>query len=101
MRKPYVEREEVRLCLVIGAIHARLLQEVLASQGIVSRAQSGVSFDTLLGTSHVLPPPLGGTESAPVAIWVFRSDFDRAYQVYQDFEEQDLQEEAEEEYPEE
>ncbi len=99
MSQPHPEYEQVRLCTVIGAIHARLLQEALASQGIPSRAQLGVSFDTVLGTAHVPPPPIGGSESTPVAIWVNKPDFDRAYQVYQDFEEQDIQTEAEEDEP--
>ncbi len=99
MHQPQEEREQVRLCTVIGAIHARLLQEALASQGIVSRAQLGVSFDTVLGTAAAPPPPLGGSESTPVAVWVHKSDFERAYQVYEDFEEQDIQNEVEEEEP--
>ena len=95
MSKANPESDQVRLCTVIGAIHTRLLQEALASQGVVSRAQFGVSFDTILGTAQAPPPPLGGTEATPVAIWVHRADFDRAYQIYQDYEEQDLEAEAE------
>lgn len=90
---------QVRLCTVTGEIHAKLLQDTLASQGILSRAQPGWSFDKLLGTVQALPPPIGGTGSACIAIFVSRSDLPRALVVHEDFESRGLTEAEWEELP--
>ena len=80
------ELEEVLLGVVGGNIHARLLQQELAAQGIASRAQGGWSDDELLGTVEAPPPPLGGSEGGSTAVFVYRHDLDRARIVMADFE---------------
>ena len=79
------------------ADHSR--QEALASQGILSRAQPGWSFDKLLGTVQALPPPIGGAGAACIAIFVTRSDLPRALVVHEDFESRGLTEVEWEELP--
>ena len=78
--------DQVLLGIVIGEIHAKLVQDALASQGIPSRLQSGWPFDSLLGTVHAPPPPIGGSSGASYAIFVNRSDLPRALVIYDDFE---------------
>lgn len=90
---------QVRLCTVTGEIHAKLLQDTLASQGILSRAQSGWSFDKLLGTVPALPPPIGGAGATCIAIFVNRYDLPRALVVHEDFETRGLTEVEWEEFP--
>ncbi len=74
---------EAELCVVDGEIHARLLQNALASQGIPSRVQSPWSFEIPLGITGL---PFGEGLDAPVKIMVSRSDLARARVVYEDFE---------------
>jgi hypothetical protein len=75
--------EEVVLCTVIGEIHARLLLDALATQGIPARAASAWPFD---GDLLRVPAPLGSYASARMRIYVFRRDLARARQVWEDFE---------------
>jgi hypothetical protein len=81
--------EQVRLCTLIGEIHAKLLQDALASQGIPSRAQSGWRLETSLAGMH--PPPLGATSAVSIAIFVNRPDLPSALVIYEDFERRGLQ----------
>jgi len=77
---------QVELCLVRGEIHAKLIQNALASQGIPSRLDNPWPFHDPLGVT-ALPFPLGGGFNAGTRIMVNRSDLDRARAVYRDFEE--------------
>jgi hypothetical protein len=81
--------EPVLLGVVVGALHAGLLQGELRAQGIPSRAQDGWSYDPLLGAVGAPPPALAGGEGGYVAVFVNRVDLDRAKTVYHDFEETD------------
>jgi len=76
---------QVELCVVRGEIHANLLRNALASQGIPSRAESHWPF---AGPYSVLgpPAPIGGGFDAPVRIMVNQGDLDRARIVYEDIE---------------
>jgi len=77
--------DEAELCTVTGEIHAKLLQEALASQGIPSRAKAKWPFDTPFS---ILQPPsvFGGGENTVLTVVVWRSDLARAQRVYADFE---------------
>jgi hypothetical protein len=90
--------EQVQLCVVSGEIHARLLRDVLTSQRIPARLQSGWPSD---GLSHLLrlPPPFGSSESAPIRVYVNRMDLPRARQIYDDFERTGIQQTQWEEPP--
>ena len=79
--------EQVILCTVAGELHAKLLEDVLASQGILFRAQYGAWAN---GPSGGLPPPVGGSE-CPIMIFVKREDLLRARAIYEDFERIGLQ----------
>jgi hypothetical protein len=76
---------QVELCVVLGEIHAKLLRNALALQGIPSRAESHWPF---AGPYSVLSPssPIGGGFDAPVRIMVNRGDLGRARIVYEDIE---------------
>jgi hypothetical protein len=76
---------QVELCVVEGEIHAKLVQNALASQGIPSRIDSPWPFHTPLSATG-LPFPFGGGFNADIRIMVNRSDLDRARAVYRDFE---------------
>jgi hypothetical protein len=90
------EMEEALLGVVGGSIHAQLLQQELAAQGIASRAQPGWSDDELLGTVEAPPPPFGGSEGGSVAVFVYQHDLARAKIVMDDFERVGIETEAEE-----
>jgi len=83
---PEEDLVQVELCTVQGEIHARLLQDALASQGIPSRTDSAWPFE---GTLNVfsLPAPIGGGLGAGRRIMVNRRDLERALTIYRDFEE--------------
>ncbi len=70
-----------------GEIHAKLLQDVLASKGIPSCLQSGWPYDTLYGLNP--PFPLGGGTKSPLKIMVNRRDLLKAQIIYRDFEQKD------------
>ena len=71
------------LCTVAGELHAKLVQDALAEQGIRSRTQGrGLWHD--LGT-----PTVGGDE--PIQIFVLQRDLARARSVFEDFERIGLQ----------
>jgi uroporphyrinogen decarboxylase len=75
---------QVELCTIAGEINARLLQDLLASQGIPSRMQSSWPFDP---TGLLRPPaPLGGGMDAATRIIVNKRDLTRAQVILQDFE---------------
>ena len=74
---------EVELCVVPDELHARLLQNALASQGIPCRVQSPWPFEIPLGITGL---PFGEGLDASVRIMVSRSDLARARVVYEDFE---------------
>jgi hypothetical protein len=76
---------QIELCVVRGEIHAKLLRDALASQGIPSRAESHWPF---AGPYSVLEPPapIGGGFDAPFRIMVNQRDLDRARVVYEDIE---------------
>jgi len=76
---------QVELCVVEGEIHAKLVQNALASQGIPSRIDSPWPFHTPLSATG-LPFPFGGGFDAGTRIMVNRADLERARAVYQDFE---------------
>ena len=77
--------EQVVLCTVMGEIHAKLLQDVLETEGVRVRLQFGWPFDGLV---HVLkpPPPFGSPVNSPVRVYVNRADLPTAQRVYEDFE---------------
>ncbi len=77
--------DQVVLCRVTGEIHAKLLLDALASQGIAARAQPGWPFEGL-GDLFRPPPPLGSAALARYRVYVRRRDLARARQVYDDFE---------------
>ena len=77
------EMRQVLLCTVAGEVHAKLVQDALAEQGIRSRTQGrGLQHD--LGT-----PTVGGNE--PIQGLVFERDLARARSVFEDFERIGLQ----------
>jgi len=77
--------EEKLLCTVQGEIHAKLLCDALASQGIATRVTSGWPFD---GLSEALrpPPPIGSAANALFRVYVRAEDLRRALTVYRDLE---------------
>jgi hypothetical protein len=79
------EYQEAELCTVTGEIHARLLQDVLASQGIPSRTESAWPFDPTVNVFRP-PAPIGGALGADLRIMVNRRQLERALVVYRDFE---------------
>jgi len=75
---------QVELCTVTGEIHARLIQNILASANIPSRLVMAWPFD---GASPLSPPwPFGGGFDTAVRILVNQSDLARAKAIYEDFE---------------
>ncbi len=77
------EMRQVPLCTVAGEIHAKLVQDTLAAQGIPCRTEGcGLRHD--LGT-----PTVGGDE--PIQIFVLQRDLARARSVFEDFERIGLQ----------
>jgi hypothetical protein len=75
---------QVELCTVTGELHARLVQNVLAAEGIPSRI---ISVWPFAGSSVLRPPwPLGGGFDTPVRIMVNQSDLEKATVIYDDFE---------------
>jgi hypothetical protein len=83
---PEADFVHVELCTVQGEIHARLLQDALASQGIPSRTDSAWPFEETLNVFS-LPAPIGGGLGAGRRIMVNRRDLERALTIYRDFEE--------------
>ena len=79
------EYQQAEVCTVTGEVHARLLQDVLASQGIPSRTESAWPFE---GTVNVFSPPapIGGGLGADRRIMVNREQLERALIIYRDFE---------------
>jgi hypothetical protein len=76
---------QVELCTVTGEIHARLIQNVLATEGIPSRIVTTWPFEN---SSALSPPwPFGGGFDTTVRIMVNQSDLPRAKVIYHDFEE--------------
>ncbi len=81
-RKPRPEGEagyeQVVLCVVEGEIHARLLQNALAEEGIPSRVQvGGDEFGVTLPLGQLFP---GGTTTL-TQVWVNQRDLARAQAV--------------------
>jgi hypothetical protein len=74
---------EAELCVVADELHAALLQNLLAAQGIPCRLQNASPFG---GRSSIpgLRPAFG--LAASTRILVNRSDLARARVVYEDFE---------------
>jgi pentatricopeptide repeat protein len=77
--------DEVLLCLVTGEIHAKLLQDALASQGIPSRTRFAAPYEGVTGILRP-PPPYGSPFNAVVRVLVRRRDLPRAMVVYDDLE---------------
>lgn len=75
---------QVALCEVNGEIHAKMLQDVLASKGIPSCLKSKWPFGWFDGLTP--PSPLGGGTKTPLHIMVNRHDLQRAQVIYRDFE---------------
>lgn len=84
---------EVELCVVPDELHATLLQNTLAGQGIPCRLRSASPFARPFDVPGLRPT--FGLE-ASTAILVKRSDLERARVVYEDFERYGSAEEAEE-----
>lgn len=81
-----LRREDMRqvvLCTVAGEIHAKLVQDALAAQGIRCRTQGR-------GLAHHLGIATIGADE-PVQILVYRRDLTRARSVFEDFERIGLQ----------
>ena len=76
---------QIELCVVRGEIHAKLLRNALASQGIPSRAESHWPFAGPYSVLHP-PAPTGGGFDASVRIMVNQGDLARARIVYEDIE---------------
>jgi uncharacterized membrane protein SpoIIM required for sporulation len=70
------------LVTVTGEIHARLLQDALRTQGILSRLQ-GVDNPLLPAW---IPPPVTALQQRSFAVYVRTQDLSRARQVYADLE---------------
>lgn len=80
---PYRDVKQVLLCTVAGEIHAKLVQDALAAQGIRCRTQRR-------GLVHWLGlPTVGGDE--PTQIYVNSSDLTRARSIFEDFDRIGLQ----------
>jgi len=77
--------EEKLLCTVQGEIHAKLLCDVLGSQGIATRVVSGWPFDGLFEALRP-PPPFGSAANALFRVYVRAEDLRRALTVYRDLE---------------
>jgi hypothetical protein len=75
--------EQVVLCVVQGEIHARLLQNALAEEGIPSRVQvGGDEFGATLPLGQLFP---GGTTTL-TQVWVNKRDLERAQAVREAYE---------------
>jgi hypothetical protein len=69
------------LVTVTGEIHARLLQDALRTQGILSRLQ-GVDNPLLPAW---IPPPVTALQQRSFAVYVRTQDLSRAREVYAEF----------------
>jgi len=79
------EERQALLCTVIGEFHAKLVQEALRAQGIVSRAQQGGMLENPFYLT-MMPPPIGDQWQTAFRIYVFSRDLPRARQVYDHFD---------------
>jgi uncharacterized membrane protein SpoIIM required for sporulation len=70
------------LVTVTGEVHARLLQDALRTQGIISRLQA---VDNPLLPAWV-PPPVTASEQRSFALYVRAQDLSRAREVHADLE---------------
>lgn len=75
---------EVELCTVHGEIPGKLLQGVLARNGIPSRLAAPLPLSPFFGVHASIP--IGGGHDAPFRIMVNRPDLARAKQLYDDYE---------------
>ena len=76
------ESRQVVLCTVHGGIHAHLLQDALASQGIPSRTQVGDTFRGALHYAEVI----GAAEDRPYRVYVNQRDLAQAQTILSDLE---------------
>jgi hypothetical protein len=81
-----VDLEEVELCVILGEIHAQLLQDRLREAGIPSRLQPAGPILDAVFVNALYPPNVVGGQLAAARIMVNRRDLDRARQLYEDFE---------------
>ena len=81
---PQVDFTEVELCTIQGEIHTKLLQGILAREGILSRLAPAWP----LGPAHAVkaPWPIGGGYDDLLRIMVNQSDLARAKVIYDDYE---------------
>lgn len=75
---------EVELCTIDGEIHAKLLQSILAREGIASRLAPAQP----LSPAYILkaPWPVGGGYDEAFRIMVKQSEFARAQVIRDDYE---------------
>ncbi|MFB3882378.1 MAG: uroporphyrinogen decarboxylase family protein [Armatimonadota bacterium] len=76
---------QVELCTVLGEINARLLQDLLASQGIPSRTDSAWPFAGVFDGINA-PRPIGGGFGDRRRVMVNTRDLSRAQVILRDFE---------------
>jgi hypothetical protein len=81
-----VDLDEVELCVILGEIHAQLLQDRLREEGIPSRLQPAGPILDAVFVNALYPPNVVGGQLAAARVMVNRRDLDRARQLYQDFE---------------
>ncbi|HUU53823.1 MAG TPA: hypothetical protein VMY87_02795 [Armatimonadota bacterium] len=81
---PQVDFTEVELCTIQGEIHAKLLQGILAREGVLSRLAPAWP----LGPSHAVkaPWPIGGGYDDALRIMVNPSDLAKAKVIHDDYE---------------
>ena len=81
---PQVDFTEVELCTIQGEIHTKLLQGILAREGIPSRLAPAWP----LSPSHAVKAlwPIGGGYDDLLRIMVNQSDLGRAKVIYDDYE---------------
>jgi hypothetical protein len=81
---PQVDLTEVELCTIQNEIHAKLLQGILAREGIPSRPTPAWP----LGPSHAVKAlwPIGGGYDDTLRIMVNQPDLAKAKVVYDDYE---------------
>jgi hypothetical protein len=78
--------EQVELCVILGEIHAQLLQDRLREEGLPSRLQAAGLFTDAVFANAIYPSNVIGGQLAAARVMVNRGDLDRAKQVYGDFE---------------
>lgn len=81
---PQVDFAEVELCTIQGEIHSKLLQGILAREGILSRLAPALP----LGPAHAVKAlwPVGGGYDDILRIMVSQSDLARAKVICDDYE---------------